>query len=79
MANITIKNIPEEVYRELKQRAEVQRRSLNSEIIHILEHAVTNKKMQPEATLSRARELRNKVQGKMDSSEIQQAIDSGRS
>jgi len=78
MANITIKNIPDGVYQELKQRAETQRRSLNSEIIHILEQAVANKKLPPEVTLSRARELRDKVQGKLSATEIQQAIDSGR-
>jgi hypothetical protein len=35
--NITVKNIPEPVYRVMKREAKRQRRSLNSEIIQALE------------------------------------------
>ena len=37
MATLTIKNIPDEVYEQLKQRAARHRRSVNSEVIVCLE------------------------------------------
>ena len=35
--NITVKNIPEPIYRVMKREAKRKRRSLNSEIIQVLE------------------------------------------
>jgi len=35
--NITVKNIPESIYRVMKREAKKKRRSLNAEIIHALE------------------------------------------
>ncbi len=35
--NITVKNIPESIYRVMKREAKRKRRSLNSEIIQLLE------------------------------------------
>jgi hypothetical protein len=40
MTNLTVKNIPPLVYARLKQQAENNRRSINSEIITILEQAL---------------------------------------
>jgi hypothetical protein len=40
MATLTVKNIPDDVYQELKSQAEKQQRSLNQEIIACLEQAV---------------------------------------
>jgi plasmid stability protein len=37
MITITIKGIPKEIHRELKKRAAAHRRSLNSEVICVLE------------------------------------------
>jgi plasmid stability protein len=37
MISITIKGIPKETHRELKKRAAAHRRSLNSEVIWVLE------------------------------------------
>jgi plasmid stability protein len=37
MISITIKGIPRETHRELKKRAAAHRRSLNSEVIWVLE------------------------------------------
>ncbi|MBV9227648.1 MAG: Arc family DNA-binding protein [Acidobacteriaceae bacterium] len=36
--NITVKNLPETVYRVIKQEAEQQGRSLNSQIIQVLQN-----------------------------------------
>ena len=39
MANLTLKNIPDELHAKLKDSAERNRRSLNSEILVLLESA----------------------------------------
>ncbi len=58
MSTITIKNIPEELYTRLKQLAETNRRSINSEIIMCIEHAVYSEALDPAVALTRARRLR---------------------
>lgn len=37
MATLTLKNVPDDLHRRLKERAERNRRSLNREAIHVLE------------------------------------------
>jgi len=41
MPNITLKNVPDEVHKRLKEQAERHRRSMNREAIWILERALT--------------------------------------
>jgi plasmid stability protein len=40
MPTITVRNVPEAVHRHLKRRAEEHRRSLNQEVLWVLEEAV---------------------------------------
>lgn len=61
MATITVKNMPDDLYERLKQSAEAHRRSINSEIIVCLEHSLRSQRISPEATLARARQLREKM------------------
>ncbi len=61
MKSFTVKNIPTEIYESLKQSAKANRRSINSEIIFIIEDAVKSKKIAPEEFLVRARQLREKT------------------
>lgn len=42
MANITIRNIPDSVFEKLKTLSEIERRSLNNEILVALEQGVKN-------------------------------------
>ena len=58
MVAITIKNIPEEIYTRLKQQAQANRRSLNSEIIARLEMALRIEPIDIEATLARTHQIR---------------------
>ena len=58
MPSITVKNIPAELYDRLKQSAAANRRSLNSEIITLIEQGVSASKVEAEAVLARARRLR---------------------
>lgn len=63
MPTITVKNIPSTLYEHLKQSAEANRRSINSEIIICIERTVRSSRLSPEATLARARKLREKTIG----------------
>lgn len=60
MTNLTIKNVPDALYRALKETAERNRRSLNSEVIHRLERSVGGAAIDPEAFLARARAVRER-------------------
>ena len=55
MATFTVKNIPDELYARLKSVAEINRRSINSEIIMCIEHAVVSRQIDPETMLENAR------------------------
>ncbi len=61
MPTLTIKNIPEDLYTQLKRHAEINRRSLNSEVILCIERAIHSRRIQPEMYLARARKLREKT------------------
>ncbi len=61
MPTLTIKNIPEDLYAQLKRYAEINRRSLNSEVILCIEQAIRSRKMAPEEYVARARRLRAKT------------------
>lgn len=55
---LTLKNIPDEVYRSLKASAETNRRSLNSEAIVCLESVLLPARADAGERLARARTLR---------------------
>jgi len=58
---ITVKNIPSELYDRLKQSAAHHHRSINSEIIALIEERVAAKKRSPEDFLASARTLRERT------------------
>ena len=58
-ATITLKNIPDDVYKRLKFSADTHRRSLNGEAIVCLETVLFPKKIAASERLTRARELRS--------------------
>ncbi len=61
MPNITVKNIPDRAYETLKQIAASHHRSINSEIVYLIEKATTSHPFSPEQHLSFARQIRNKT------------------
>ena len=65
MATITLKNIPDELYDQLKQSAQTNRRSINSEIIICIEQALKGRQIHPKKILAAARALRKKTPGHM--------------
>lgn len=58
MPTLTIKGIPDALYRRLRQRAEAHRRSLNREIIVSLEQATNLPAIDPQTWLAEADHLR---------------------
>ena len=80
MAAITLKNIPEALYERLKYIAKLHHRSLNGEIIYILEKSVGLAEEDPEQLRMQAKAFRDRIgtKGKLTSEEIEKAIQSGR-
>lgn len=77
--SITLKNIPDELYRSLKSAAEVHHRSLNGEIIACLERVLMPARISNETHLARARQIRDELAGKkFKVADIERAIDQGR-
>jgi plasmid stability protein len=78
MASVTVKDLPDKLHRQLKARALRNRRSLNSEIIAVLEAATTPQKVDPNALLSRAASLRSRVGGRLTDSDLTALRNAGR-
>lgn len=76
--NITIRDIPDEVYKKLKEQAELHHRSINSQVIHFLEKMVRSHRPDPDQIISQAKKLRRQAKGSLTMEEIQNAIDTGR-
>ena len=69
MATVTIKNIPDELYKRLKAVAEVNRRSINSEIIMCIENSITSQRINLDEMLDNVRQIRQLTSGHMISDE----------
>lgn len=79
MPALTIKNIPDSLYEQLKTAAELHRRSINSEVIVCLEKILTPTKITPADRLSRIEQLRSSIKtNNITPEDIEQAINSGR-
>jgi plasmid stability protein len=79
MPTVTLKNVPDDLYRRLKQRAQAHRRSLNSELIHCLESVLRPRRITAEERLARIRALRPRIDPQaVGAAEIARAIDDGR-
>ena len=63
MATVTVKNIPDELYDRLKTVAEINRRSINSEIIMCIENTVISRRINLDEMLENARQLRQLTAG----------------
>lgn len=61
MARLTIKNVPEKLYKRLKESATVHRRSLNSEVISCLEKALAPHCVDPQEFLAGVRAMRKRM------------------
>ena len=80
MATITVKNIPDTLYEELKSSAKANHSSINSEVIFAIKLALLRPNVQNvDAFLERARKIRELTSGyRATTEEIEQAINTGR-
>jgi|APFre7841882724_1041349.scaffolds.fasta_scaffold461146_1 plasmid stability protein len=79
MKNLTITDIPDATYERLKEAAAANQRSLNNEILALLETVAVRKPRDIESFLARADETRAKVKGPpLTIAELIRARDRGR-
>jgi plasmid stability protein len=72
MAAITLKSLPTTLHRTLKARAARHKRSLNQEVIAVLEEAVApSRRVDVEATLAATRQFRDSLKFKASPAEIE--------
>lgn len=66
MATLTLKNIPESLLEHLRKRASDERRSLNQEVIHLLEQILIAAEIsnQPKEALQRQVEAWHRIAGR---------------
>jgi plasmid stability protein len=63
MATLTIKNIPDAIYRQLKRQAVRHHRNLNQEVIACLQRSTASVPFDPSTVLAQARKLRKEYCG----------------
>ena len=80
MATLTIKNLPDEIYAALSDKAKRSRRSINSEMINLLEHFFGRPKQSVEDELEEIRHFRERLarKGVFLNSEILEEAKRGR-
>jgi antitoxin FitA len=78
MATLTIKNLPDELYEQIKTSAAVNRRSINQEVIYLIEQVLAANAVGQEATLEEVRVLREQLGIYVTDEEINQAKNEGR-
>ncbi len=79
MPNLNIKNVPQELYASLKERAQTHHRSLNSEVIVCLELTLHSPHMDSQKALERARYIRHGLSGlSLNDEAISRAKNEGR-
>lgn len=64
MANFNLKNIPDDLYAQLKESASTNHRSINSELIACLEKIFMPQRYSAEEHLAKARALRRQIKVK---------------
>lgn len=79
MTALTIKNIPEALYDELKRTAKAHRRSINSEVLVLLEEKLLPKRQTPDEWLTAVRNIRANIPAEaVSEDDIDTAINDGR-
>ncbi len=78
MANLTIKNVPEQLRKRLKERAARYHRSINSEVIACLEQVLGCAPMDPEVLIAEARELREQTEVYVTDEDLRRMKEEGR-
>ena len=79
MASLTLKGMPDGLLKRLRGVAEINRRSLNREVLERLERSLESRRVDPETLLARADALRQRLALKpLDDASILRAKRAGR-
>jgi plasmid stability protein len=79
MVTLTIKNVPPEIYERIKLQAKNNHRSINGEILSILEQAISIPPIDIPTTLKRAKKVRELTADYViTADEIEKLINEGR-
>ena len=78
MATLSIKNVPDALVKRLKSQAATNRRSLNLEVIAVLEAATRSVPIDIDAELARVRAVRIKLKHPVSDEYINRAKRAGR-
>ena len=78
MPTLTIKGVPPELHEKLKKRAERHRRSMNNELLTILERTLTSSRLSAEDAVERAEALNRDIDASFDSTLIEEGKREGR-
>lgn len=78
MANVTIKDLPTQLHERLKENAKMNRRSLNAEVITLLEAAMEPRKVNVDEVLAAARAVRSQVKRELSDQDINRMKRQGR-
>jgi len=79
MPALTIKNIPNDLYDELKNIAKQHHRSINSEVIVCLKRSLLPRRISPDERLSTIQAIRSQIKpNTITAEDIDEAINEGR-
>ena len=78
MATITLKDIPQNIHKALKQRAKRSGRSLNREVLVILASSVMPRKLDVDTYLVEIRQHRESLPGRLTDGLLEEARRTGR-
>jgi len=76
--NVTLKDFPTDLHSRLKSLAEGSGRSLNRQIIYLLDAATSPRKVDDSDLLHRIKANRQGIDGRIDHEFLEQAISDGR-
>ena len=78
MATLTIKNLPDDLYEDLRRTAHAHRRSITREATVLLERALGRRAVDEDELAERARHLRARSAASLTYDELRSAIEEGR-
>ena len=76
--NVTLKDFPVDLHARLKSLAEGSGRSLNRQIIYLLDAATSPQKVDDSDLLYRIKANRQRIGGRIDQKFLEQAVSEGR-
>ncbi|MCC5935477.1 MAG: hypothetical protein JJU35_14615 [Balneolales bacterium] len=76
--NITLREVPDDMYEKLLKQAAINQRSLENEVITCLKQSLEADRKTPDQVIARAKQIRLQAKGSLSLQEICEAITQGR-